>query len=241
MKEADWIMEEVENRLRAQLVEDGEDPDSDSDHAMFLREDIRAEILAGSVPPARLGGLVSFAGKYDIVYADPPWGYYGDPNKNAAAGKHYPLMSDADIKALPVRKLFRDPKRGAAFVWATGPRLDLAIDAIRSWGLHYRGVAFVWVKTRRDGVPIGPRGVPPTATKPVTEMCLLATLAPRGRPFPLLSAKVKQVVLAPVGRHSEKPGAVRDRIVDLYGDRPRLEVFARDRIPGWDCWGNEAP
>lgn len=41
--------------------------------------------------------------------------------------------------------------------------------------------------------------------------------------------------------HSKKPDETRRRIVELLGDVPRLELFARDRAPGWDAWGNEAP
>lgn len=74
--------------------------------------------------------LLSFEPLYDVVYADPPWSHYGDPNKHAATGKHYDLMLDADLAALPVRSLLRDPKRGAFFIWATCPRLDLAIRTV---------------------------------------------------------------------------------------------------------------
>ncbi len=184
--------------------------------------------------------LALLAGKYDIAYGDPPWPHYGDPNKDAAAGKHYDLMTIAEIHALPVRALFK--REGAAFIWATCPRLDLAVDAIRAWGLYYRGVAFVWVKTRKDGQPIGAQGIPPTGTKPTTELCLLATTCKRGRPFKLLSAKVSQTIFAPrSGGHSSKPPETRDRIVELYGDRPRLELFARTAVDGWDRWGNQAP
>lgn len=182
-----------------------------------------------------------FENKYDIVYADPPWMYHSDPNKMAAAGKHYSLMADAQIEAMPVKSLLRDPNRGAFFIWATCPRLDQAVRTIAAWGLHYRGVAFNWIKTRRDGRVMGAAGVPPTGTKPTSELCLLATTCPRGRPFPLLDAAVPQVLLAPRGRHSEKPAEVRERIVRLYGDRPRIELFARASAPGWDAWGNEAP
>lgn len=105
----------------------------------------------------------------------------------------------------------------------------------------YRGVAFNWIKTRRDGKPIGAQGVPPTGTKPVTELCLLATLTSKGRPFPLLDAAVCQTVFAPRREHSAKPPEVRDRIVALYGDRPRVELFAREAADGWSRWGNEAP
>ena len=181
----------------------------------------------------------SHVGKYDVVYADPPWPMYGDPNKNAAAGKHYDLMTMDEICSIDMKSLLMDPKRGAFFIWATCPRLNLALEAISAWGLHYRGVAFVWVKTRKDGGIVGAQGVPPTSTKPITELCLFASTQKKGRPFPLESAKVSQVILASRGKHSQKPHETRDRIVSLYGDRPRIELFARESADGWDAWGNE--
>ena len=50
---------------------------------------------------------------------------------------------------------------------------------------------------------------------------------------------VSSAILAPIARHSRKPGVTRDRIVDLFGDLPRIELFARDKANGWDTWGNE--
>jgi len=175
---------------------------------------------------------------FEIVYADPAWTMWGDPNKNAAAGKHYNLMSEKDILNMPVRDIMAD--KAALFVWATTPRLDLAMKAIESWGLHYRGMPFLWVKTRQDGQPIGAQGIPPTAVKPVVEVVLLATTMKRGRPFPLLDSKVRQVVFAPRGKHSEKPEEVRRRIESIYGsDRKKIELFARKETPGWVCSGDE--
>ena len=69
------------------------------------------------------------------------------------------------------------------------------------------------------------------------ELCLLAT---KGQPH-RISKSVKQIVLAPRGRHSEKPAEVRERIVSLLGEQNRIELFARQYAEGWDCWGNEAP
>lgn len=40
-------------------------------------------------------------------------------------------------------------------------------------------------------------------------------------------------------RHSQKPDEVRERIVELCGDLPRVELFARKEHDGWDCLGNE--
>ncbi len=63
------------------------------------------------------------------------------------------------------------------------------------------------------------------------------------------------MIEAPFEGHSKKPDETRRRIVELLGDVPRLELFARDRAPGWDglelfardrapgwdAWGNEVP
>ena len=53
------------------------------------------------------------------------------------------------------------------------------------------------------------------------------------------SAYVRQIILSHIERHSKKPDVARDRIVELIGDVPRIELFARQTTPGWDVWGNE--
>ena len=54
-----------------------------------------------------------------------------------------------------------------------------------------------------------------------------------------MSASVHQIIDEPIASHSEKPNVVRERIVQLVGDLPRIELFARKPAQGWDCWGNE--
>jgi N6-adenosine-specific RNA methylase IME4 len=178
-------------------------------------------------------------GTFSVVYADPPWMMWGDPNKDQAAGKHYELMSDDALKALPVRDLLG--ANGALFMWATCPRLDAAVEVMKAWGLHFRGVAYVWVKTTKAGKIIEGQGVRPTLVKPTTELVLAGTTCKRGRPLPLLTEAQGQVVLAPRGAHSEKPEEVRRRIEGLLGPVPRVELFARRRTPGWSAWGLELP
>lgn len=175
--------------------------------------------------------------RYDIAYIDPPWHYYGSPTKDAAAGKHYPLMSLEELTAIDVRGILN--RRAAAFVWATCPRLQYAIKLIEAWGLHYRGVAYVWVKVNKRGDIIAGQGVVPTFTKPTTELLLAATTTPTGRPFPILDLAQPQVVLHPRGAHSAKPPIFRRLIERLCGDRPRIELFARTRTDEWDAWGAE--
>jgi N6-adenosine-specific RNA methylase IME4 len=176
-------------------------------------------------------------GKFQVVLADPPWSYTGQQDKWGAAAKFYDTMSLIDICRLPVGDLL--DKESVVFVWATGPKLDAALWTIDQWGLHYRGVAFVWVKTKKDGTPIGAQGVRPSIVKPLTEFVLAASTVKTGRPLPLASEAVVQTVFAPKGEHSAKPDAVQDRIEAMYPAALKIELFARRRRAGWAAWGNE--
>jgi len=175
--------------------------------------------------------------KYDIILADPPWSHYGQQDKWGAAAKFYSTMSDDELMRLPVGDIAND--RSVLFCWATGPRLDFAIDLVRKWGFAYRGMAFVWVKTTKAGKPLGARGVRPSIVKPTTEFVIAASRVRKGRPMPLADESVAQAVLAPIAEHSRKPDEVCARIERLYPSASRIELFARRVRPGWDAWGNE--
>jgi N6-adenosine-specific RNA methylase IME4 len=177
--------------------------------------------------------------RYEVVLADPPWSYYGQQDKWGAAAKFYPLMADHEIRAFPMAELLTP--RSVVFVWATGPRLDFAIQCLSNWGLTYRGMAFVWVKTKLTGEPIGAQGVRPSIVKPTTEFVIAGSTVARGRPLPLADEGVPQVVMAPKQAHSKKPREVHERIEQLYPSARRIELFARAARTGWDAWGQEAP
>ena len=168
--------------------------------------------------------------KYAIIYADPPWSYRNKGTR-AAADKHYATMSIEDIKALPVADIAADDC--ALFLWATFPMLREALETIEAWGFEYKTLAFCWVKRNKKssgwfwGLGNWTRSNP--------EICLLAV---KGRPQ-RVSASVHSLIEAPVGKHSAKPEESRERIVELVGDVLRIELFARERVPGWDVWGDE--
>ena len=73
-------------------------------------------------------------------------------------------------------------------------------------------------------------------TRSNAEYCLIAT---KGKPLPRKSHSVSSVLLTNIEEHSKKPSDTRDRIVELFGDLSRIELFARNYADGWDCWGNE--
>lgn len=125
----------------------------------------------------------------------------------------------------------------ALFLWATFPTISEALRVMDAWGFIYKGAAFVWVKTyAKSGKPFWGMGA---YTRANAEVCLLGISKDFKAKEKIKSHAVHQIVAAPVGRHSEKPDEVRQRIVELLGDVPRIELFARERVDGWDAWGNE--
>lgn len=120
-------------------------------------------------------------------------------------------------------------------MWATFPMLKEALEVIEAWGFTYKTVAFNWVKQNKSGVGLF-MGLG-NWTRSNSEICLLAV---KGKPK-RVSAGVHSIILSPLQRHSRKPDETRDRIVELMGDLPRIELFARETAPGWDSWGNEVP
>lgn len=168
--------------------------------------------------------------KYSIIYADPPW-RYECKNIQGAAENHYPTMSIDELCALPVETLAA--KDCLLFLWTTFPQLPEALRLIRSWGFSYKTVAFVWLKQNRKS-PTWFYGLG-YWTRGNAEICLLAK---RGKPQRHSNA-VHQFIISPIERHSKKPDITRDKIVELAGDLPRIELFARQTPPGWDVWGNE--
>lgn len=171
--------------------------------------------------------------KFNIIYSDPPWSFdtYSDKGKGRSPEQHYSVMTIADICALPVSDIAA--KDSILFMWATYPRLPEAFEVIRAWGFSFRTVAFTWVKLNPCGIGFALGLGFWTRANP--ELCLLAT---RGKPR-RASGNVPNLIIAPRGRHSAKPPEVRERIVRLVGDLPRVELFAREKAPGWLVWGNQ--
>lgn len=185
--------------------------------------------------------------RYDIIYADPPWRYQ-DKTCEGACAKHYHTMGVDEICALPIANL--SAKNCILFMWATYPQMQEALKVIAAWGFKYKTIAFQWVKLNRN-VKLNNFTIATVQdilhktcffglgrwTRGNTECCLLAT---KGTPH-RQNNSVSQLVFAPLTRHSSKPPEVRDRIKILMGGggTRSLELFAREQVEGWDCWGDE--
>jgi len=181
--------------------------------------------------------------KYSIIYADPPWRYQDKALDAGGAERHYSTMPVRDICALPVANLAAD--NAILFLWCTWPMYAEGLKVVEAWGFSLKTVAFVWMKTNKRANPDQTSFFPSDNfddflglgrwTRSNSEFCLLAT---KGRPK-RASTNVRQIICAPIGKHSAKPPETRDRIVKLAGNLPRVELFARQATLGWDTWGNE--
>ena len=174
--------------------------------------------------------------KYNVIYADPAWRFSQGINRrkdirekfgtNEELSIQYSTMSDKEIIELNVADYADD--NCVLFVWTTDAHLEVAIKAINNWGFKYKTVAFTWNKKR---------GFMGKWTVKQCEICLLAT---KGTAHKLLkSFKEKSYLEENKTEHSKKPNEFRKRIERMFGDVPKLEMFARTTAEGWDAWGNE--
>ncbi|MCM1160731.1 MAG: MT-A70 family methyltransferase [Roseburia sp.] len=171
--------------------------------------------------------------KYQIIYADPPWQYrvYSKKGEGRSAEHHYPTMTIKDIQSLPVCNIADNDC--ILFLWVTFPCLLEGLNVMKAWGFQYKTCAFTWVKRNKKAdsffTGLG------FWTRANAELCILGT---KGHPK-RVSKSVPQICDARIMEHSKKPPEIRERIVKLCGDVPRIELFARQQVEGWDALGNE--
>ena len=168
--------------------------------------------------------------KYSIVYADPPWKY--KENWGNGSNEHtYPTMSFEDICGLPVGSI--TTSNAHLYLWVTNPFMNEGLQLVEKWGFKYKTI-ITWVKTYGDGItPIMGMGY---YFRSCTEHIIFAV---KGK-MRTRNKNTKNIFMDINPKlHSQKPQSTRDMIVRCSGDLPRIELFARQRVPGWDCWGNE--
>lgn len=172
--------------------------------------------------------------KYPLIYADPPWTY----NDKCADGKRgagfkYSTMKVADICRLPVWDLAAESCLLA--MWWVPTQPVEALKVVEAWGFRLMTMkGFTWHKTNRNkgNSAIGMGHM----TRANSEDCLFAV---KGRLPPRLDASICQHITAPRMDHSAKPEVFREKLVQLLGDVPRIELFARQQSAGWHTWGNQ--
>jgi site-specific DNA-methyltransferase (adenine-specific) len=180
--------------------------------------------------------------KFNIILADPPWRFKNwSSDEFAKRGEKwarrngrspYDVMDTEAIAALPVADIAA--KNAILMIWATYPKLVDAIEVVNAWGFEYKTVAFTWIKLNKSGS--GFKFGLGYHSRGNCEICLLAT---RGNGLRRVDNAVPNLLIAPIRDHSQKPDEARNRIERLYGDVPRIELFARQEHPNWMALGNE--
>jgi N6-adenosine-specific RNA methylase IME4 len=187
---------------------------------------------------------------YACILVDPPLRFKARNALQSAnwssrrdTGRHYETMTLEELKALPVKDLAA--KGGChVFIWTSPPFWPQSLELMKAWGFKYSTKAFTWVKQRPGFDPRQLRFLPPDdadlnkglglTTRKGTEDVVLGRRGNARR----IAKDVREVILAPVREHSRKPDEIYRRI-ERYCCGPRVELFARQRWPKWDCWGNE--
>ena len=173
--------------------------------------------------------------RYPVVYVDPPWPHktFSEAGKQKSPENHYPTMTPAG-RSRPCRSATWPP---SAPCCGCGRRSGTWPTPLGRW--------------RRGASPTNHMscGARPTRTAKrargkgywfinTHELLLLGV---RGdMPAPVMGTQAESVIDAPVGRHSEKPALFRQMIEGYFPDVGRIELFARERVEGWDAWGDEA-
>lgn len=187
--------------------------------------------------------LPTTPGGFRVIYADPPWDFSGNsvenPGRNARG--HYECMSLDEITALEVADITAED--AICFFWITGPFLVVGahIPIMRAWGFEPSAIGFVWAKLNKrtdgrfftaDDFFMGGGHT----TRANAEYCLIGKKGKSLRK----SRGVREMIVRPLMRHSEKPAETRRRIETYVGGQgPMLELFARHTVPGWHAAGNQ--
>jgi N6-adenosine-specific RNA methylase IME4 len=184
-----------------------------------------------AAPPAwPFGTLERHA--YDAIMIDPPWRFAlrSSKGEKKSPQARYACLSLDQIAALPVRDLARPDCW--LWLWATFPMLPQAIDVLDAWGFVFV-TSGTWVKRGVSGrLAMGPGYVLHNAA----EMFLIGRL---GQPR-TASRGIRNVIEAPRREHSRKPDEAYTAAKALFGAGRKADVFACERRPGWEAWGEQA-
>jgi N6-adenosine-specific RNA methylase IME4 len=176
-------------------------------------------------------------GHFGAILADPPWPFatWSHKGQGRSGEAHYSTMSHDDMQKMPVAQLAADDC--VLFMWVVQTQLPEAVKLFDAWGFKLKSCAFNWVKG--GALPLFPDDVVTQMgmgkwTRAESEVCWLGT---RGAPK-RLNADVRQVIDERRREHSRKPDCVQARVERLVAG-PYLELFARQKRPGWTVWGNQ--
>lgn len=173
--------------------------------------------------------------KYQVISADPPWkqskGGKKSVRKNSSGTElDYPVLSLEEIEKILKQAVSLTDENSVLFLWTIDKYLFEAQHIAENLGykLHAR---MIWNKVT---------GIPAAFTIRYGHEYLLYMYKGKLRPVALEErGKIHSVFTEKVTKHSKKPDLSYQIIERLYPGTAKLELFARQEINGWDCWGNE--
>lgn len=183
-------------------------------------------------------------GGFRLLLADPPWRFKVYDRATGLAkspDRHYKTMELGEIcRVLPSGIL---AKNGLLAIWGYDPMLPDVFTVAKAWGYYtYITVLFRWLKTtskQRELFQPDARLGFGTGYHTRGGACEECYLFRRGTGLKVLRHDIRKEFYAPLREHSRKPDEVRGWLVDLYGDVPRLEMFATSETPGWTPHGDQ--
>jgi len=177
--------------------------------------------------PKKLPTPILPEGKYQVIYADPPWEYaqeqHSKEKQETVLETHYPTMPTEDICKLPIENLTGE--NAVLFLWTTSPKLFEAKSVIDAWGFTYKS-SMIWDKVKHNvGYYVSVRH----------EFLLICT---KGSCLPDSHNLIDSVQTIERTEHSKKPERFYEIIEEMYHGK-KIELFCRKPREGWDVWGNQ--
>lgn len=173
--------------------------------------------------------------KYDIIYSDPAWpqtkSNFRKCRPNQGKELDYKTCDLNQIKLIHLKAAMLCNLKHNIFVWSIDKYLHETeqMMAELNYELHAR---FIWDKGN---------GIAPAFTVRFSHEYLLWFYRKGNMLLPdkFVRGKYTTVIRELATKHSKKPLAVYEMLEEMFPESNKLELFARDHRPGWDCWGDE--
>lgn len=165
-------------------------------------------------------------GKYNVLYADPPW-KYGDKlvESYGAVEHHYTSMTNQELCDLDIKSIADD--NAVLFLWVTSPLLEECFSVIKAWGFKYKA-SFVWDKVKHNW------GHYNSVRHEFLLICIRGTFLPQSKELHDSVISIERSK-----EHSKKPEYFRELIEKMYPKSKKIELFARQKTRDWQVWGAE--
>ncbi len=165
--------------------------------------------------------------KWRGLLADPPYQWDSAGGRRGATTGHYGTVPLDELRALPVGEVATDD--AFLFLWVPPSLLKACgFVLLEAWGFEDK-THIVWDKLTHYG-----RG----AYVRTVHEDLLIGVRPR-TPTHFIDSDLTSMIRERLSRRNSEKPAITHEYVQRATQGPYLELFARRRVKGWDCYGNQ--